>query len=253
MKVRSASSAQCRSSNTSTVVRSAARLSQKRRHAAKDSSSDAGSAGAPTRGASRARSQPRSGSVSGIFSASFAAASCGAVRLQDPALRLDDLAERPERDPVSVGEAATLAPAHESRPVLDLPQQLGAQPALADPGLADDRHELAGRLPRGTRERPAEDLPFELAPDHRRACGASHVRAEARAGPQWPPDHDRLRLALDRDGLQRLPFEDARRDAIGLVGRRRRRSPGRPPAGARRCSPRLRRRTPRPFQGERRA
>ena len=141
-----------------------------------------------------------------------------AIRLLDPALGLDDLAERPERDPVSVREAASLAPAHESRRVLDLPQQLGAQPALADPRLAHDRHQLAGALPRCTGERAAEDLPFQLTPDHRRVDGASHVRAEARPGPQGPPDHDRRRLALDRDWLQRLPFEHAGRGAIGLVG-----------------------------------
>ena len=35
------------------------------------------------------------------------------VLLEDARLRLDDLAERPERDPVAVGEAAALAPGDE--------------------------------------------------------------------------------------------------------------------------------------------
>ncbi len=110
-KASSAGSAQCRSSNTSTVVRSAASASQKRRQAANDSSWAAGSAGAPTSGASRARSQARSASSSGIVCSSFAAACAGRVRFQDAALRLHDLAQCPERDPVSVGKTAALPPA----------------------------------------------------------------------------------------------------------------------------------------------
>ena len=70
-----------------------------------------GLAGAPTSGARRARSQARSGSSAGSASLELRRGLRGRVRLEDPALGLHDLAERPERDPVAVGQAAALAPA----------------------------------------------------------------------------------------------------------------------------------------------
>ena len=119
----------------------------------------------------------------------------GAVRLQDPALRLDDLAQRPERDALAVREASTLAPADESWPIVHLHEELGAQSALADARLADDRHKLARRLLHGPRECPAEHLPLELAADHRRLGGRvtseprrarGRAAARSRAAPPCP-------------------------------------------------------------------
>ena len=54
------------------------------------------------------------------------------VLLEDAGLRLDDLAERPERDPVAVGEAAALAPGDELGVGVDDPVELVDEPALPD-------------------------------------------------------------------------------------------------------------------------
>ena len=64
------------------------------------------------------------------------------VGLEDPALRLDDLPQRPERDPLAVGKTAPLPPAHEARPVVDVGEQLRAEAALAHPRLTYDHHQL---------------------------------------------------------------------------------------------------------------
>ena len=66
----------------------------------------------------------------------------GCVALEDPRLRLDHLAERPEADAVAVGERATLTPAHRlAGTFADLPQ-LGDQAGLADARYPQDRDEL---------------------------------------------------------------------------------------------------------------
>ena len=54
----------------------------------------------------------------------------GRVRLQDPRLRLDDLPQRPEGDPLPVGQTAPLPPTHQPRPLLDIGKQLSAQNRL---------------------------------------------------------------------------------------------------------------------------
>ena len=74
-----------------------------------------GLAGAPTSGERRARSQGRSGSSAGSGSLELGRRLLGRVRLEDAALRLHDLAERPEGDPLPVGKAAALPPADERR------------------------------------------------------------------------------------------------------------------------------------------
>ena len=195
-----ASSAQCRSSNTSTVGPCAASPSRKRRQAVNDSSCEAGSAGAPTSGASRALSQARSGSSAGSGTLELGCGLLGRVRLEDAALRLDDLPQRPEGDPLPVGQAAALPPADELGALLDVAEQLRAEPALAHPRLAHDRHQLAGALLRGALERPDQKRLLELPADERRRVRAGHVRAEAGARPKRTEERERLRLALHRTG-----------------------------------------------------
>ena len=79
----------------------------------------------------------------------------GRVLLEDASLRLDDLAERPQRDPVAVGEAATLAPGDELRVGVDDSMELVDEAALADAGDADQREELRRALV----PRPLEGIP----------------------------------------------------------------------------------------------
>src|SRR5439155_4369101 len=90
------------------------------------------------------------------------------VRLEDPGVLLHDLAERPERDPLAVGEAAPLAPSHLLWPALDEAPELADEPRLADAGLADDRDELDRALPERAGKRALEHCEVLVAPDERR-------------------------------------------------------------------------------------
>jgi hypothetical protein len=81
------------------------------------------------------------------------------VGLKDPALGLDDLAEGPEGDPFAVRQAAALAPPDQPRPLIDVVEKLGAETALADPRLADQRDQLARDRPLGA---PACPISYRL-------------------------------------------------------------------------------------------
>jgi hypothetical protein len=70
----------------------------------------------------------------------------GRVRLQDPGLRLHDLAESPERDPFAVREAAPLPPEEDLRVAVHDLGELEDEPRLPDSGDAHDRHELRREL-----------------------------------------------------------------------------------------------------------
>ncbi len=133
----------------------------------------------------------------------------GGVRLEDAALRLDDLAERPEGNPLAVGEAAALAPAHQARPLLDVREQLGAEAGLADPRLSHHRHQLAGTLRRGPLECGDQQRPLELPAHQRRGIRPDHVGAEAGPGGERLPDRERVRLSLDLHCLEANKGEHA--------------------------------------------
>ena len=66
----------------------------------------------------------------------------GIVGLEDPGLGLDDLAQRPERHPIAIRQAATLAPGELRRPSLGMSEEFGDDPALSDPWLPDHGDEL---------------------------------------------------------------------------------------------------------------
>jgi hypothetical protein len=72
------------------------------------------------------------------------------VRLEHAGLGLDDLSERPERDPVAVGQAAPLAPAHDVRATVDLLAELPDETALSHARFGDHRDKLRRRLTQGT-------------------------------------------------------------------------------------------------------
>ena len=167
-----------------------------------DSSWEAASAGAPTSGARRALSQTRSGSSAGSGTLELGLGLVGRVGLEDAALGLDDLPERPERDPLPVGKAAALPPGHEVGALVDVREELGGEAALAHPRLADDRHQLARALLGRALERPDQQRLLELAADERRRVRAGHVRAEAGAGGERAEERERLGLALHRHRLE---------------------------------------------------
>ena len=118
------------------------------------------------------------------------------VRLEDPGLALDDLAERPERDRRAVGEAAALAPCDEDRVGIDVGQELRHEAALAEAWLADDRREL--EAPPGDRsiERCHERVELQRAPHERARLSGRDVDAEGRPGGDGVEHADRLGLAF---------------------------------------------------------
>ena len=113
------------------------------------------------------------------------------VLLENARLRLDDLAERPERDPVTVGEAASLAPRDELRVGIDDALELVDEPALADPGDTDQREELRRALVTRAFECVPNDAELALAPDELRAGLVRDVDAESRTGGDCRPHRDR--------------------------------------------------------------
>jgi hypothetical protein len=120
-KASSASSAQCRSSSTSTSGRLAAIASRKRRQPrlqplAVGRLLDRGGEGVGELGGHGRR----------------------AVELEDARLRLEHLPERPEADALPVGQAVTLTPGDQLGLGVHERAELADQPALADPGLAGD-------------------------------------------------------------------------------------------------------------------
>ena len=66
----------------------------------------------------------------------------GGIGLEDPRVRLHDLPQRPERDALAVGQAPTLTPGDQVGFVVDVAEEFGDDPALAETWLADDGDEL---------------------------------------------------------------------------------------------------------------
>ena len=133
------------------------------------------------------------------------------VGLEDPGVRLDDLAQRPERDPLAVGQAAALPPADELRPRRRHARTSSAtRRLLPTPGSPAIVTSCTERSATALLERPATRRELELAADERRRHRADHVRCRtgARAASARQTRY-RLRLALRRDRLQRLVLEDA--------------------------------------------
>ncbi len=139
------------------------------------------------------------------------------VRLEDARLRLDDLAQRPEGDPLPVGQAAPLPPADDAGLRVEVGSELGDQPALAHPRLADDRDQLHRALLRRPLKRPDQKRLLQLATDERRFELAADVATEAGASRPRPPKRQRLRLPLHRHRLKRLVLEHAARRPVGLL------------------------------------
>ena len=100
-------------------------------------------------------------------------ATSGASDSKMPAWALQDLAERPERDAFAVGQAPTLTPGDQVGLVVDVGTELGHDPALAEPGLADHGDELGGDRGERLVEDALQDRQVDLSTDERgcRGCG----------------------------------------------------------------------------------
>ncbi len=111
---------------------------------------------------------------------------------------LQDLDDRPVRDPVAVGEAAA---ADDRR--LERCETLRNQARLPDAGLPDDRDELAAPLRLHCVPRFPEELALALAPDEPRLVAPRRHVADV----QQPEDGNRCGLALQRERLDRLDLD----------------------------------------------
>ena len=164
------SSAQWRSSRTTSVGCSSARCSRSRRTAQNSSSWATPSADRPTAEASLVGDA--SPSRPGASSASTLARAVGlVVRLGDPGGLVDELADRPVGDALAVGQAAPdEGPATVRADPLD---ELPHQAALADTRRGDEGDEVRGPLV----DRPAPgvgeggELPVPARPSARRGGG----------------------------------------------------------------------------------
>ena len=113
----------------------------------------------------------------------------------DPGELAHDLRDRPVRDPLAVGEAGA---ADDPRARADAAEQLGCEPRLADPGLADDRDQAAAPLGDASVELALEQR--ELAVRARRAAlAAAAGRAPCALALEQPVGAQRLRLPLRLD------------------------------------------------------
>ena len=137
------------------------------------------------------------------------------VRLEDPGMRFHEFAQRPERDAFSIRRAPPLPPADQLCSFVDVAGQLGAQPALADTWLADERHHLDGRIARAPVEEALQERLLDLASDERRRRGLDAVGSDSCPRLYGAIDAHRLCLALCLDRRQRF----VREHALGLPKR----------------------------------
>ena len=137
-----------------------------------------------------------------------------AVGLEDPGVRLHDLAQRPERHAFSVGDAAASAPHDVVAAHGKSATQLGNEPALSDPRLSRNRHELHRLLAQCPRECLCQQREVLLATDERRAVrrldGPESQRGRA-------PGRNRLRFPFQRRRFELLVLHSPSRRAVGCL------------------------------------
>ena len=112
-------------------------------------------------------------------------------------MRFDDLSERPEGDPLAVGQTTPLAPPDDLLLSVDERLELRDQPCLPDAGLAGHRHELQRRVAQRTRIGVLQQRQLVLATDEGGVGATLDVDAEAAARTRCAPERQRLGLAFD--------------------------------------------------------
>jgi hypothetical protein len=111
---------------------------------------------------------------------------------------------------------------------VDVVAQLRHEPALADAGLADERDEVARRLPQCARVHLAQHPQLVVPARERRRARRLEVDAEPAACVARAPERHRLGLSLRRDRLKRLVVDRVVSRPVRLLaddepsGRRRR-------------------------------
>ena len=128
---------------------------------------------------------------------------------------LHDLAQRPERDPLAVGQAATLPPGRELGSRVDVGEQLSDDPALPDPRLADNRHQLNRPRRDGLVEEAFQERQVDLPAHERRIMRPRQIRPEPRTRALRVEHPGRLSLPLQERRLQLLVVEHGRGRLVG--------------------------------------
>ena len=172
MKSRSAVSAQCMSSKTSTTGAVSLIRSKKSRQAENRSArSTCGRSPRPSRwrssGSTHSRS-PWSVICSSTAAASFARRALLGLVLRDPRPHPHHLGQRPEGDALAVGEAAAAVPPDDVGEAVDVLLELPREPRLADAGDADDRGERRPPVVARGVEEVLDEAELAVAPDERR-------------------------------------------------------------------------------------
>ena len=174
-KSSSPSSAQCRSSKTRTSGRCSASASKKRRQAANASlaARRPRSPPSPTSGRrwTSTQSRPRA-RRDRDRRVELRARAVGCVGLEHARLRLDHLAERPERDPVAVREAAALPPGDQLGLGVDVARRAPRRAGSCRCPVRRRASRAAASARARTRSSAREHVKLALAADERRARAA---------------------------------------------------------------------------------
>ena len=129
-------------------------------------------------------------------------------------MRLDDLSERPERDALAVGEAASLPPADKLLAFVEPRAELPHEPALADSGLACDGDELDSALSLRAQVRVLEHRELVVAPEERRHPCRLEIDPKAAARACCAPQPYRLGLSFQLDRLEFLVRDSVLRRVV---------------------------------------
>jgi hypothetical protein len=140
-----------------------------------------------------------------------------AVRLEHAGLGLDDLAERPEGHALGVGRRASETEVDEVQHLVDAAEQLEDEAALADPRLADDRHELRRATAAHAVEDAEQEGQLRAAADERLARRLTDADAPTCTRGDRLPYGDRFCLALRVDRLGQPVVDDVARRTVGRV------------------------------------
>ena len=111
----------------------------------------------------------------------------GGVRLHDPALGAQHLAQGPEHDAAPVGKAAAGADGGRRRVLLEPSLELAQEPRLPDARLADHGDEVRAALAHDALVEAVERGKLLLAPDERRLAGRRHAAHRVLGDQARPP------------------------------------------------------------------
>ncbi len=145
------------------------------------------------------------GQVLGGHRGELRAGDVGRIRLGDPRPPADHLPERPERQALAVRRRSALVPVDQLDEPVDVLLELPGQPALADPGDPQDRHEPGTPVAGRGVEQLLEQAQLVLASDERGLeTGRPAEPAAARDHSRGPPGRNRQLLAPQWLVAQRL-------------------------------------------------